>query len=49
MKKIRLYTRLSGDTYYIMDELTDEVYATAATPILAEVVRVSLEKHMNGE
>ena len=49
MKKKRLYTRLSGDTYYITDELTDEVYATAATPILAEVVRFSLEKHINNQ
>ena len=47
MEKKRLYIRLSGDTYYIKDELTDEAYATAATPVLAEVVRNSLEKYMN--
>nr|AKH47496.1 hypothetical protein [uncultured marine virus] len=49
MKKVKLYTRLSGDTYMIMDEMTDEVYATAATNIIAEIVRKSLEDYMNGK
>ena len=47
MKKIRLYTGLKGDTYYIIDKLSKEIYATAATPVLAEIIRKSLEDYMN--
>lgn len=47
MKKVRLYTKLSDGVYTIMNESTDQVYATANNNVFAEIIRESLEKYLN--
>jgi len=47
MKKIRLYTRLSENIYYIMDEMSDKIYATTINSVFAEVIRKELETKLN--
>ena len=47
MKKVRLYTRLVGNEYIVINEETEYFYAKLLSNELAEVVRLSLEKYLN--